>query len=197
MTRAEFLAALRSSLAQMPQEELERQIAYYDELLHDMTEDGMSEQEAVEWLGDPAQVARELLDELPLSTLVKNRVRPQGGWTALSIVLIVLGLPLWLPLLLAALSVLLAVVITVWALAFSLGAVVFALGVTAVALAGSLLFGYFTASPLMLSGLALIALGVCILGALLLKPLCRGIAQFCAALIRMIKSLFIKRGTQT
>lgn len=193
MTRAEFLSGLRRGLSQLPPEELEKQLAYYEELFDDMQEDGLTEQEAAERLGDPARIAQELLTELPLGTLVKTRVKPTGGWTALRIVLIVLGSPVWLPLLLAAGVVLLSLLIVLWALALSFGAVVLALGVTAVALLGGLFFGYLSASPLMLLGLACIAGGVCILGFLALKPLCRGIAALCAALIKWIKSLLIKK----
>ena len=51
MNREEYLEKLRLALAQMPAEEKERQIAYYDELISDMCEDGMSETEATAKLG--------------------------------------------------------------------------------------------------------------------------------------------------
>lgn len=193
MSRTEFLSALRLRLAQMPPEELERQIAYYDELLNDMTEDGLDEREAVEKLGDPAQIAQELLMEMPLGTLVKSRVKSEGGLSAMTVVLLVLGFPLWFPLLLSVAAVLLAVLITLWALVLSLGAVVLSLGITAGALLGALFFGYLAVSPLMLAGLALIAGGLCILGYLLLRPLARGMAKLCAELMKWVKSLFIKK----
>ena len=46
MNKQEYLDALGRALAQMPGEEREKQIAYYDELIQDMCEDGMSETEA-------------------------------------------------------------------------------------------------------------------------------------------------------
>ena len=72
MSKQEFLEALRAALAQMPAEEREKQIAYYDELIADMCEDGMSEAEAVAHLGDPRAIAEELLTALPLGTLIKT-----------------------------------------------------------------------------------------------------------------------------
>lgn len=193
MTKAEFLSELRRALAQLPPEEVEKRLGYYEELFADMQEDGLTEQEAAAKLGDPVQIAQELLTELPLGTLVKTRVKPAGGWTALSIVLVMLGSPVWLPLLLAAFAVLLALLIVLWALVFSFGAVVLAMGVTAAALLGGLFFGYLAASPLMLTGLAFIAGGLCVLGFLALKPLCRGMATLCVSLVKWIKSLFIKK----
>ena len=89
MSRAEFLRLLRWRLAQMPQSEIEKNVAYYDEMFSDMIEDGMTEEEAAARLGDPEEIAKELLRDMPMSELVRSRVRPSGGWTAFSILLAV------------------------------------------------------------------------------------------------------------
>ena len=94
MNKREYLDALRRALAQMPGEEKEKQLAYYDELIQDMCEDGMNETEATARLGEPDTVAQELLAALPLWALVKTRVRPSGGFSPLVIALLVLGFPL-------------------------------------------------------------------------------------------------------
>ena len=193
MNRAEFLSELRRCLAQMPPEELEKQIAYYDELLQDMVEDGMSEREAVEKLGDPARIAQELLMELPLGTLVKSRVKSAGQLSALNIVLLVLGFPVWFPLLLSFAVVVLAVLIVLWSVVLSFAVVVLALGLSALACVIGVFVRIVTASPLLLIGAALIAGGLCVVGALALKPLCRGMAKLCAAIFKGVKSLFIKK----
>ena len=85
MNKQEYLDALRRALAQMPGEEKEKQLAYYDELIQDMCEDGMSETEATARLGEPDAVAQELLAALPLWALVKTRVRPSDGFSPLVI----------------------------------------------------------------------------------------------------------------
>ena len=92
MTKREFLDILRRGLRQLPPEEAQKRLAYYEELLNDMTEDGMTEQEATAKLGDPAALAREILQEQPMATLVKTRMKPQNGWTAAGIVALVLGI---------------------------------------------------------------------------------------------------------
>ncbi len=193
MNRQEYLEKLRRALAQMPQEELEKQIAYYDELISDMCEDGMTEPEATARLGDPGAVAAELLAALPLGTLVKTRIRSAGGLSALNIVLLVLGFPLWFPLLVSAFAVVLSLLVTLWALAISFGAVVLALGLSALALPFALIFGFVEGSPLMLVGMALAAAGLCVLGALLIPPVFRGVAALCRACGRGLKSIFIKK----
>ena len=201
MNREEYLEKLRLALAQMPAEEKERQIAYYDELIRDMCEDGMSEAEAAEKLGDPGKVAEELLAALPLGTLVKSRIKSAGGLSALTIALLVLGFPLWFPLLIAAFAVvfslLFSLLVTLWSLAVSLAAVVVSLGVAAVAAPIGLLSGAITGSPLVIIGAALAAAVLCILGALGLPPLFRALAKLsctaCRCLWRGIKTIFIKK----
>lgn len=194
MNKQEYLAALRRALEQMPPEEREKQLAYYDELICDMCEDGMSEEEAAARLGDPNAVAQELLAELPLSTLVKTRISSGGSLSPLVIALLVLGFPLWFPLLASAFAVVLSLLITLWALFVSYAAVVFALGLCAVATPLALVFGFAEGSPLVLVGLALTSAGLCVLGARLIPPLFRGLTALCRAVVRSVKSIFIKKG---
>ena len=191
MNKQEYLEKLRRALAQMPPEELEKQIAYYDELISDMCEDGLSEPEATARLGDPAAVAEELLAALPLGTLVKTRIRSESKPSVLIIVLLVLGFPVWFPLIVSAGAVILSLLITLWALVISFGAVVLSLGLSAIAIPIALVSGFLEGSPLMLMGLALAAAGVCVLGALALPSVFRGAVRICRAVGRGIKSIFI------
>ena len=193
MNKSEFLDILRSRLSQLPAEEREQNIAYYEELFNDMLEDGMSEGEAVAHLGDPDAIVREILAEQPLPRLVKNRVRPSGGWTVLSITLIILGSPVWIPLLIAAAAVILSLFAVIWALILSVLAVVLAVGVTAVALVLAAIFGYLQIPGFLLVGLGLICGGLCLLTGLLLAAMCRGAVSASKWLYREIKKLFIKK----
>ena len=201
MNKQEYLEALRRALQQMPPEEREKQLAYYDELISDMCEDGMSETEATAKLGDASAVAAELLTALPLGTLVKSRIRSESKPSALIIVLLVLGFPLWFPLLITAFAVvfslLLALLVTFWSLAVSLAAAVLSLGIAAVAVPFGLLTGTLEGSPLVAMGAALAAAGLCVLGALALPPFFRALARLsrslCRGLWRGIKSIFIKK----
>lgn len=193
MGKTEYLDALRRALAQMPPEELEKQIAYYDEMFSDMLEDGKSEQEICEHLGPPSAAAEELLRELPLGTLVKSRARELRTWSPLSIVLAILGAPVWLPLLLTALILIFVFVLVVWVLVFTLTIVVAACGISAVGVLIGALGGMVEGSPLLIVGVVLAAAGLCVLGSLLLPPLYRGTVKLCRAIGRGIKSLFIKK----
>ena len=193
MNKQEYLAALRRALEQMPPEEREKQLAYYDELICDMCEDGMSEEEAAARLGDPNAVAQELLAELPLSTLVKTRISSGGSLSPLVIALLVLGFPLWFPLLVSCGAVVLSLLITIWALFVSYAAVAAALLISAIAMAIALPLGFVEGSPLMAAGLLLAAAGAGILLALSLPPLARLLGRATKALGRGVKSIFIKK----
>ena len=192
MTRAEYLARLCECLALMPAEEREAQLAYYEELFDDMLEDGMSEAEVCERLGAPEDVAAELLAEIPMTTLVKSRVKAGGKPSELTIALLVLGAPLWLPLLIAFFAVLLSLLISLWAVGVSLGVVLPAVGLSLAAVGVGALIRLFSLPLLMALGSFLSGLGLLILGALLMGLIIRGLAKLCRAVWRGCKKLLLK-----
>ena len=192
MTKAEYLDRLRECLSPMPPEEREAQLAYYAELFDDMREDGISEAEAVERLGSPEDVAAELMAEIPLSTLVKNKVKAKGSPSALTVVLLVLGAPLWLPLLIAAFAVLLALLITFWAVGLSLGVVIPAVGVGLVGLGLGTLLSYASLPLLLALGFLFGGGGLLILGVLLMAAIIRGLAALCRGIWHACKKALLR-----
>ena len=96
MTKLEFLSELRARLSGVPEKELESSLDYYSEMIDDRIEDGMEEKDAVRAVGTPEEAANEVLAEIPLAKLVKNRVRPSRRLRAWEIVLLALGSPIWL-----------------------------------------------------------------------------------------------------
>ena len=85
MTKQLFLNELSAALHGLPREERYRTLSYYDELIDDRVEDGQSEEEAVESLGSPEQIAREILgeEEPPVSTGTGRKV-----WLIILLVLV-------------------------------------------------------------------------------------------------------------
>lgn len=192
MTKLEYLQRLRAALAPLPAEEREKQLAYYEELFDDMLEDGIGEEEAASHLGAPEDVAAELLAEMPMAALVKNRVQAKGRPSALTVVLLVLGAPLWLPLLIAAFAVLLSLLITLWAVGFSIGVVLPAVGLSLAAAGGAALFGVAQLPFLAALGSILSGAGLLILGALLFAAIVRGLAKLCRGVWRGCKKALLK-----
>ena len=133
MTKVEFLRQLEERIAGLPREDIERSLEYYSEIIDDRIEDGCGEEEAVASLGSVDKVASEILADMPLAKIVKERVRPKRILRTWEIFLIVLGSPVWVPLLIAAVSVVFAIYIVLWSLVVSVAAVVISLGAAAVA----------------------------------------------------------------
>lgn len=61
MNKTAFLNSLRKQLKNLKSEELNKHISYYEELIADMTESGMTEEEAVAKIGSPDHAANEIL----------------------------------------------------------------------------------------------------------------------------------------
>lgn len=195
MNKAQFLQLLTEKLRQLPPEEIERQRAYYDELISDMMEDGLSEAEAVEKLGDLSAIADEILRDTPLPTLVKTRIRPKNGWTTAAILVAILGAPLWIPLLLALLLTGFAVLCVIFAVIVSLFAAVLSLGLAGiVVLVKSVTL--FTLGPsyaLFSLGAALLLLGLGCLGFLAAEYAAIGLFRGAKWLYAQLKDLFIRK----
>ncbi len=195
MSKADFLRLLERALTQLSEEERQKNLEYYSELLDDMMEEGMTEAEATAKLGSPNQIAQSILQEMPLGKLVSTRMKPKSGWTPLAIVLAVVGSPVWVPLLLAGIAVVLAVFVSIWALGFAAVAVVLGLAVAVVATPIFAVRAAVMTLPLglMLLGAGLVLLGLCVLGGLMAVELCKLLWQLTVWLAHKIKGLFIRK----
>ncbi len=195
MTKADFLRLLERALSQLSEEERQKNLEYYSELLDDMMEEGMTEAEATAKLGSPNQIAQSILQEMPLGKLVSTRMKPRSGWTPLAIVLAVVGSPVWVPLLLAGVAVVLVLFVSIWALGFAAVAVVIALAVAVVAAPIIAIRVAVLTLPvgLMLLGAGLVLLGLCVLGGLMAVELCKLLWQLTVWLAHKIKGLFIRK----
>lgn len=125
MNKEQFLDELRRELSGLPQEDIEERIAFYEEMIVDRMDEGMSEKEAVSGIGSVEEIARQIMSEIPLTKLVKEKVRPKRSLKAWEIVLLVLGSPVWIPLAIAAVAVLLSVYAVLWAVVICVYAVDF------------------------------------------------------------------------
>lgn len=85
MTKYAYLAELAECLEGLPEEEINKTIAYYNEIIEDRMEEGLTEDAAVGALEHPYEVARQLLVELltrPSSREKPEREHlPQGSYT--------------------------------------------------------------------------------------------------------------------
>ena len=75
MTKSEFLDALRKRLSGLPEKEVESRLNFYSEMIDDRVEDGALEPAAVWHLGDVDEIASEIIADIPLKKLVKNKIK--------------------------------------------------------------------------------------------------------------------------
>ena len=197
MTKQEFTAALRSRLSGLPREDMERSIEFYCEMIDDRMEDGLTEEDAVSQVGSVEEVAAQITSDIPLSRLVKEKVRPKRNLQAWEIVLLVLGSPIWLSLLVAAFVVVLSAYVVIWSVVISLWSV-------AVAVAACVVGGAFSAAVLAIQGdiwigvamlgAALVCAGISILLFAACKEVSRAMLLLTKKILLGIKSCFIGKG---
>lgn len=194
MTKEIFLHQLRIRLTRLPEAEIQQHLDYYSEIIDDMLEDGISEEEAIASFGSVDEVAQAILQDTPLTTLVKQTARPKKGWTAPAIILAVIGSPIWVPLAIAAIAVVLAVFVAIWAMIGAVFTVVLALGVSGVFLllrAFGLLLTAGAGYMFMTLGVALISASLCLLAFLGAKQIALWLVRLSKRAFAGIKSLFI------
>ena len=202
MSKDAFIGELRHRMAGLPKEAVDRTVEYYSELIADSMEDGLSEEEAVSRLGSLDEIVANVVKDTPLSQIVETRIQEKkarrGGIRAWEVILLVLGAPLWLPLLLAVLAVVLALYVTLWAVVIALWAVVAAViltGVVAVVAGIVELCRLHLPQGLVLLGGGLVCMGLCALLFLLMKLITVGTVKLCKLIWTGIKSLFVgKKG---
>ena len=116
MTKQEFIAALGTLLSGLPREEFDRTLAYYNEMIDDRMEDGVTEADAVLALGDPREVAKQVIVDTSMIKLARERVKPKRRLRTWEIVLLSVGSPVWVPLAIAAIAVFFALYAVLWTL---------------------------------------------------------------------------------
>ncbi len=123
MNKQEFLNQLRLGLRGLPQEDIEERINFYSEMIDDRIEEGLSEAEAVKEIGPVGDVVSQILSDTPLRKIVKEKIKPKSPINPWIVVALILGSPLWFPLLIAVIAIVLSAYIVVWSVIISFWAV--------------------------------------------------------------------------
>lgn len=122
MNKTDFLEKLSACLCGLPIEEIEKRLEFYEEMINDYMEDGMTEEEAIAKLGNPEEIANQIIADIPLGTLVKEKIKRHKRMSAGQIVFLVLTSPIWASLLISVLCVVFSVLASLWAVFVSLAA---------------------------------------------------------------------------
>ena len=120
MDKLDFLLTLDKRLDVLPDADRRASLDYYSEMLDDLMESGMTEAEATASLGSVDAIAEEILMDVPLTKLVKAKMKKRRRMTGIEITLLIVGFPIWLPILISLFAVAFSVYVSLWATVISL-----------------------------------------------------------------------------
>lgn len=191
MTKYEFLTALRCGISGLPAEDIDRSLEYYSEMIDDRIEDGVPEEDAVAAVGTVDENVAHILSDIPLSRIVREKIRPKRTLRGWEIALIAVGSPVWIPLMLALICVALALFVVVWALVITLYAVTLSFGaMTLSGIIGSVQYifgGNFVGSALFF-GAGLTSAGLAILSFIFIVHITRATIKFSKNIVVGLKT---------
>lgn len=196
MNKQEFLAELKAKLTGMPQEDIEERLDFYSEIIDDRIEEGLTEEEAVAELGSLEDITKQIMSEIPLTKLVKEKVKPSRILRAWEVVLLVLGAPIWLLLLIALFAIVISIYAVIWSIIISLWAI--ELSLVACSVGGTFSSVVFMAKGNIVSGVAMLGAGIICVGLAIFgfygcKYATNAILKFSKKIFIWIKSCFMKK----
>ena len=191
MDKAEFTQELRNKLSGLPQNEVDDRIMFYSEMIEDRVEEGATEEEVISELGSVEGVAKQIIAEVPITSIVKEKIQPKRKMGALEIILLILGSPIWISILITLFAVIISIYAALWSIVIALWASFVAFAVCA--LAGPVGIIIYACSGKLLSGVALLGAGIACGGfAILMFYLCVWVTKIMIRLTKKI-SYFVKR----
>ena len=194
MNKEQFLIELAAALSGLPEEDVEKSLEYYSEMIDDRVEEGLSEEEAVADLGSIEEIRRQTVKATPVTKIIKEKIKTKRSLSGLEITLLIVGFPIWFPLLVAAVAVIFSVWISFWAVIISFYATEVAFIASAL---GGIIASVFllalghTAAGLFLLGCSLVCAGIGLLWIFVCKYSTKGLIWLTSV---FVKSLFIRKG---
>ncbi|WP_333888378.1 DUF1700 domain-containing protein [Clostridium sp.] len=91
MNKEEFLSDLMKQLSSLGETECDKFTTYYGEIIDDYIEDGYTESQAIDKIGSPKHIAKNIIEDQGNIILRESSV----GRKFIRIVLLILGFPLW------------------------------------------------------------------------------------------------------
>lgn len=197
MRKQDFIKELRLNLSFLPKEEIDDRISFYSELIDDKIEEGVKEEDAIKSIGSIDEIINQIIDEMPLSKIAKDKIKPKRKLSGLEIALIIVGSPIWLSILLSLIAVLFSLYIIGWSIVISIWAILISL--IAVLVAGIVLtiislFSNIYIVALSYLGATLVILGLTILMHYVCKTITRLYIKLTKLIVLSIKKKMLKRG---
>lgn len=196
MNKQQFIDEIKLRVEGLPEEEVTKSIDYYSEMIDDRIEDGMTEEEAVEAVGTVDDAVKGILENIPLTKVIKAKTKPSRKLRAWEIVLLVIGSPIWFPLLVCAILLLVLFYCIIWicVIAFFAVDLAFIAGGLAAFIAGIIgLFHMGPTYPLLAIGAGLFLLGGGLMLLIPLIKLAKVTGKLAKVIVLWIKSWFVPK----
>ena len=196
MTKTDFLDSIQSRLAGMPEDEIQKSLDYFSEMIDDRMEDGMAEEEAVAEMGSVDNAIKEILDDIPLSKMIRAKAQTKRTLKTWQIVLLCVTSPIWAPLVLTFFLLIVVFYLVAWvlvAVSFAVDLALFLSGIASFIVGIATLFRFAAAGPLMAIGCGLILIGGAVMLFIPLTKLAKQTAKLAKKIVLWIKSWFIRR----
>lgn len=198
MTKQEFIDEIKSRLNGLPEEEIQKSLDYYSEMIDDRIDDGMEEEEAVGEIGSVDEAVKGILEDIPLHTVIKAKTKPQRKLKAWEVVMLILGSPIWVPLLIVAIVLIFVFYLLIWVLVIVFFAVDLALFLSGIAAVTVGIAGFFYPQLTIAGSFALIGAGLILIGGsvMLFIPLiklAKVTGKLAKKIVLWIKSWFVGR----
>ena len=196
MTKKEFLDDLRQRLSGLPTSDVEERLAFYSEMIDDRIEEGLGEEEAVEAIGTVEEIADSIIAEIPLARLAKEKIRSKRKMSVWEITLLVLGSPVWLPLLITVFAVAISLYAVIWSLVATVWAVFASFAACAPAgIAAGVIFavGGNIASGIAVIGVAIALAGLSIFAFFGSLAATKGVVYWTKRMVLAVKNALLKR----
>lgn len=194
MKKQEFLAQLRSRLAWLPSEDAEERVQFFEEMIDDYVEDGVPEEEAIEKIGSVDEIVAVVTSEIPLTKIVREKIKPKESVSTGKVIFLILGFPIWFPLVIALFSIILALFIVLWSIVICFVAVDVALFAGVLASIVAMIYCFAVgewATGLLMGGCALLCAGFTFLTFALCGLLAKGSLKQMKGFGHAMKALFI------
>lgn len=197
MNKNDFLNKLEKAMSGLPQEEIQKTLDYYSEIIGDAVEEGESAKDVIERFDSAEEIAGKIINDTPLSKLVKEDVKRRNLSTR-EIIFIIIGSPIWIPILISVLAIIFSIYISIWSIVASIFAVSAALALSGVALAvlAPFLMNEVPFKAMFLFGTALISIGASVFVFYLAMWCAKLTVKLTVFIMRNVKTLFIRRRSE-
>lgn len=116
MNKKEFLDELSHRLKGLPKADIDDRVSFYEEMINDRIDEGKTEEEAINEIGNIDDIVNQIVSETPLTKIIKEKTKPKKKKSGLQLLFLILGFPLWFPLFIVGLILIFVFYLLVWIL---------------------------------------------------------------------------------